>query len=246
MKQLPILVLLFFMVLGVLVGDRSLQAQEPVRRTAAVAAQGKSVEAASFYQWLFDYTKPGEKEALVVVEFQDILILTGIDLLVSFVCVWLAFLFSIRIMAFDWKKFLVFFLNLNIGWFIVLLLFRGLWEIVSSLVIKLQPDLSGVFIQHFTIIILFVAVVFYLWLQARAFGLQFAESLKMFFISQCSYFMLVFLFFAFVSPWENRLVMAAQENLGIKPVIAAYVSDIEKVTSRRDLLSLARIRMFHL
>jgi hypothetical protein len=40
--------------------------------------------------------------------------------------------------------------------------------------------------------------------------------------------------------------MAARENLGIKPVVAGYVSDMQKVTGRKDILSLVRIRLFHL
>ncbi|MFA5117620.1 MAG: hypothetical protein WC695_02075 [Candidatus Omnitrophota bacterium] len=246
MKRIWIFVPVLFMALGGLLWQVSLRAQEPTRRVTAVAATEAPVKAVSFYQWLLNYTGPDKKEGPVVVELQDTVVLSVIDLLVSLACVWLAFFFSVRIVAQDWKKFLSFFLNLNIGWFVVLLLSRGLWEMLNALVFKFQTDLAGVFSQQLTVGILFIAVVFYIWLQARAFGLQFAESLKMFLVSQGMYFILVFLFFAFVPPGENSLLIAAQETLGMKPSIGKYVSDIQKVTSRQDILSLARIRLFHL
>jgi hypothetical protein len=246
MKRIWIFVPVLFMVLGGLLWQVSLRAQEPTRRAPAVAVADAPAKAVSFYQWLLDYTGPDKKEGPVVVGLQDTVVLSVIDLLVSLACVWLAFFFSVRIVAQDWKKFLSFFMNLNIGWFVVLLLSRGLWEMLNALVFKFQTDLAGVFAQQLTVGILFIAVVFYIWLQARAFGLQFAESLKMFLVSQGMYFILVFLFFVFVPPGESSLLVSAQETLGMKPVIGKYVSDIQKVTSRQDILSLARIRLFHL
>ncbi len=246
MRRILILVPVLFMVLGGLLWQAGLQAEEPAHRAAAVAAAEAPADAANFYQWLLRYTQPDKKEEPVIIEFPDTVILTVIDLLVSLACIWLAFFFSVRILAQDWKKFASFLLNLNIGWFIVLLLCRGLWEILNALVFKFQADLANIFAQQLTVGIVFAAVIFYIWLQARAFGLRFAESLKMFIISQGMYFALVFLFLAFVPPGENSLLIAAQEKLGMKPVMGEYVSDMQKVTGRKDILSLARIRLFHL
>lgn len=165
-----------------------------------------------------------------------------IDLVLSLVCLWLS-LFSRTFLA---KPYLWFLFILNLSWFISLLILKAVWEILNFLVIRLEPNLANIVLHNFSLTVAITSGLVYVWLMARTFSLNFLGSLRAALSLHLFYFIIIFLTIGFIEPKENKRFNLLKENFGIGAVIRCYISDIHKITSKMPLLSLIRLRAFHL
>ncbi len=196
------------------------------------------------YNWLLNYIHEAGKAGPVSLGIAESLVLFGIDLTLSFLCLYLS-ISALRIRA-RAKQYAWFLFIWNFGWFIFLLIFKGIWEVLDYLVIELQPQLLGVVTDNFSIVVIFTAVLVYIWLLARTFSLGFFGATGLFFTSQAAYFAVIFTLFLFIQSPESGLLRAAQETLGLKPAVNCYLADIAKILSRQNILLLVKVKPYHL
>jgi len=177
---------------------------------------------------------------------KEYIIFFVIDLSVSLFCLWAAVLLLAAVRVSFVKTFPWFLFIFNFTWFLILLFFRLTWMSFGLLLVKLEADLAPIIIDNFSFFIIIIACLIYIWLLARTFRTNFFGALGVFLASHIFYFLIIFLFFSFASVKEDRFFNLANENLGIKPVIKSYLSDVNNVTSNKSVLDLIRIRAFHL
>lgn len=217
-----------------------------------LAAQGQNnVEVSSsvenLYTKVIDYLR-NEREAENPFNFTttEFILFFIIDLLLSLFCLWVAVsLFTLIKIPFL-KTFPWFLFIFNFSWFLILLLFKLVWQSFGIFLVRLEADLAPIIIDNFSFFIIIIACLIYIWLLARTFNLNFFGALGLFLASHLFYFLIIFLFFSFVTVKENRLFHLMNENLGIKAVIKSYLSDVNNITSNKSILDLIRIRAFHL
>ncbi len=188
----------------------------------------------------------GKAEKPLDFKITDFIVLSAIDLLLSLSCLWLAGLLLIRKRALTVKSCSWFLFILNLSWFIFLLFLKVAWQALYFLVVKLRPDLGQLVIDNFSLLVIVSAVLIYIWLLARAFELNFIGASYTLLASHLCYLLIIFLFFLSVNFQENRFFNLAKKNLGIRPIVQTYLSDVGKITSGRDMLSFIRVRAFHL
>lgn len=207
----------------------------------------QSLKQPSLYSSVVTYLR-GEQKAgkTQIPTFNDSVILLGADLVFSLLCLWLTVFLIIGKKFASIKNFAWFIFSINISWFVFLLLYRMCWDVLDFLVIRLRPDLGPSITDSFSIIIIIVSVLIYIWLLARTFHLNFPGALGTFFVSNLSYLLVIFLVFTFVNLEQDRLFILFKENLGIRAIVRSYLSDVKKITSSRDILSFIRIRPYHL
>lgn len=169
-----------------------------------------------------------------------------VDLFLSLLCVWLALWLITGLKTFLYKKYLWFLFILNLGWFILLVVFRGIWEVLYFMVIKLEPNLFGVILDNFTLLVMVTSCFVYIWLLARTFSLRFFGSLRLFFISHLFYLIIIFISSIFLNFVEADWPKLVKENLGLRPMMRGYLSDMNKISTKRNVMSLMRFRVFHL
>lgn len=177
---------------------------------------------------------------------EDLVVLIIVDLFLSLFCLWLAIRLLSGMRTLSVKRYLWFLFIFNLTWFISLLVFNVAWQVLDFLVVKLRPDLGLLIIDNLYLIAIVVAMLIYIWLLARTFGLSFFAALGVFFTSHLLYFLIIFLLFPMVTFKENRFFNLVKKNLGVKSVIQGYLSDINKIVSGQNILSYIRIRPFHL
>ena len=219
---------------------------------STLLAQDKNIPEESssiqnIYTQAIDYLR---KERGVETSFNftitEFIIFFVIDLIVSLFCLWAAVLLLVAVKVQFMKTFPWFLFIFNFTWFLILLLFRLAWMSFGLLIVRLQADLVPVMIYNFSFFIIIIACLIYIWLLARTFSANFFGALGVFLTSHIFYFLIIFLFFSFASVKEDRFFNLAKENLGIKPLIRSYLSDVNNVTSDKSVLDLIRIRAFHL
>jgi len=201
----------------------------------------------NIYTQAIDYLRL-ERQAEAPANFTlvEFILFFALDLILSLFCLWAAVtLFSLIEVSF-FRTFPWFLFIFNFTWFLILLLFRLAWMSLGLFLIRLQADLAPIIVDNFSFFIIIIACLIYIWLLARAFSLKFFGALGVFLTSHLFYFLIIFLFFSFVTIKENRFFNSAKENLGIKPVIKSYLSDVDNVTSAKSVLDLIRFRAFHL
>ena len=176
----------------------------------------------------------------------EFIIFFVIDLGLSLFCLWAAILLLVAVKVRFAKTFPWFLFIFNFTWLLMLLFFRLFWQSFGLLLVRLQADLAPAMIDNFSFFIIIIACLIYIWLLARTFSLNFFGALGVFLASHIFYFLIIFLFFLTVTIKDNRFFNLAKENLGIKPVIKSYLSDVNNVTSNKSVLELIRIRAFHL
>ena len=173
-------------------------------------------------------------------------ILLVTDLALSLLCLWLTLCLITGQKIFPYKKYLWFLLILNFGWFVFLLIFRLAWAILYFMVIRLEPGLYGVILDNLTLAVTLTGVFVYIWLSARTFGLNFINSLKLFFISHMLYLTIIFALFFFAGFTHPDWSKSAGEKLGLKPMFKSYIADVSRIATKMNVLSLARFRAFRL
>ncbi len=178
----------------------------------------------------------GIKEAIIIYAF---------DFGLSLFFLWLA-LFLNGIRGFRPKQYAWFLFAVNLSWFICLMVFRWIFNILDYLALNSRPDLSGVVLDNFSLFIIFSAIGVYIWLLARTFNIGFVGALKTFIFSNFAYFLLIFILFYFYATTEGTLLYSADRVLGFKQAMHNYLGDLDKISSGADILSFFRLRLYHL
>lgn len=168
------------------------------------------------------------------------------DLVLSLACLWLSLLFTAGFKLFSAKQYLWFLSMLNLSWFILFAIFKGVWEVLNFLIIRLEPGLTAVTLHNFSLAVIIAVSVVYIWLIARTFSLNFFGSLKVALSTHLIYAAVILLLVGLVKPQEKGWLKLAEENFRLGAVADCYISDIRKITSKMPLLSLIRLRAFHL
>lgn len=178
------------------------------------------------------------------VEAKDIVIVNAIDFFFSALCLWTAILVMTGVKVLEIKKYLWFVLAVTLCWYCMLVGFKLFWGMLDFLVIRLRPELKDALVDFFSISILTMAVLTYIWLLARTFGLGFVGSLSVFGLSHIIYFAAIFIFAA-VAPVKDRYCELIRFHMGLAPSIQAYLRDLYKLVSSNNILVLLRLRFYH-
>jgi hypothetical protein len=190
-----------------------------------------------------------EREAKDVVKLnlQETLVLFIVDLVLSLLSLWLAIFFMTEMKMVAAKKYLWFLFIWNVTWFVILILSKVSWGILDFLVISTRQDLSPLISINFPLILIIFTMLIYIWLLARSFSLNFFGALGVFITSHLVYFVMIFLILSSTRIFgPERLYLSARQGLSIRQVIRSYIMDSQKIAQRKDLLSLVRIKAFHL
>jgi len=201
-----------------------------------------------FYSTIIKYLRFEEKtDKTQVLSLNDSLIVFGVDFVFSLFCLWLTLLLLVgKKFASSVKNFGWFFFSFNLVWFVFLLFYKMSWSLLDFLVMRLRPDLAPPITDSYCFIIIVASVLLYIWVLARTFHLNFYGAFGTFAISNLAYLGVIFLVFSFINPGESRILNLIKDNLGVKPVIHSYLSDVKKITSDSGILSLVRIKPFHI
>ncbi|TAN61866.1 hypothetical protein EPN16_02670 [bacterium] len=173
-----------------------------------------------------------------------VLIFTDLFLSLSALCLTLRLIAGVK--TFLYKKYLWFLFILNFGWFILLTVFKGVWEALYFMVIRLEPGLFGVIQDNFTLMVIAFSFFAYQWLLARTFSLRFFGALRVLFVSHLFYLIAAFILFISLSFTGTDWPQALKENIGPSAMAKGCISDIGKISARGNVLSLFRLRAFHL
>lgn len=179
-------------------------------------------------------------------EIKNFIILNTFDLLLSFFCLWLAFLLFFGKRKIWEKNYLWFLFIVNLSWFLFLIFLRLAWRGMDFLVIRLESDLRTVFLDNFYLLAISGGLCIYIWLQARSFQLVFFDTVKIFLVSHLFYFLVISFFLLSIGARENAFFDLIKMRFGIESIIQNYISDVDKVTSGQDVLSFIRLRAFHI
>jgi len=175
---------------------------------------------------------------------EDFIVMVGLDLPLSLFCLWVALFFLTEIKSLVAKKYIWFLFVFNLSWFISLILLKGAWYILDFLIIRARPELLNRVVDNFSVGVMLIPIPIYIWLLARTFNLNFFGASITFFTSHLIYF-LIGLLVLFI-PLENKVLDLVQKNVGFKPIVRSYLWDARKITSRQSILTLVKVRPFHL
>lgn len=178
------------------------------------------------------------------VDTKDLIIVYAIDFVFSAFCLWIGVLVMTGVKVFEVKKYLWFFVAVTLCWYMMLIGFKMFWGMLDFLVIKLRPELKDAIVDFFSVSMIVVAILTYIWLLARTFSLGFVGALSVFAVSHIIYFAALFIFGA-VAPQDNFYCELIRFRLGLGPSIQAYLKDLYKLVSSNNLLLLLRLRFYH-
>ena len=211
-----------------------------------VLAADKQAAPGNFYGWAVYYLRQANETRPAALEVQEQVVVSSIDVILSAFCMYVALWMCTGTKIVIFKKYLWFIFGFNLAWCILLLVFRTGWEALDFLVIKLQPDLKDTVWNHFALAVVITPVFLYIWLIARTFSLKFYAALGTFLISHALYLLIIYLFISFIPSEGNGGVTLIKETMGLTPVVQSYLSDINHITTKQPLMSLLRVRPFHL
>ena len=168
----------------------------------------------------------------------------AVDFLFSALCLWTAVVVMTGVKVVDVKKYLWFIVGVTLCWYFVLLGFKMFWGMLDFLVLRLRPELKDALVDFFSISMLVMAALTYIWLLARTFTLGFMGALSVFALSHIFYFAVLFIFAA-VAPKNNYFCELIRMHLGLGPSIQAYLRDLYRLVSGSNILMLLRLRFYH-
>ena len=247
MKKLLLIMIICFGVLQILsLADAAVDV-DTIKQEGNTIYSGVQNSIGNFnpYEWISNKIRAAKEQEHVQVTSKEQVVIYIVDLIISFLCTWFA-LWTYTMEAALSKKYLWFLVSFNILGVIFLLGFQVCWEMLSYLVIRLQPDLSEGIQGGLCLIMIVSAIGMYIWLLARNFNLQFFGAARTFFISHALYAVLIAVFFMMISPGEKTMLGRAGKNLGFESIIQSYVSDLHTIVTHEPLTSLVRIRAYHL
>ena len=241
---LTCLISLFVLVNAITVGAESKVRPSEKRSPSSLnilKSFGVSEEIAHYFQINDTSIKTPPKLSLL----ENILV-ACIDIVVSLLCLWLALVLVSGTWSLDFNRYMKFLLFFNIVWFGSLVLFKLLWAAFDYLVIKLQPDMAGIISRNFAIAVISLEIIVYLWLLARVFSMKFFGILLTCVITQLFYFTIIFLIVTFIPMQDSQLFGLLKNNLGFKAEVNRYFSNLYKLTSGENVISLVQLKAYHI
>ncbi|MDD2702423.1 MAG: hypothetical protein PHC33_00200 [Candidatus Omnitrophica bacterium] len=169
-----------------------------------------------------------------------------VDLFFSFFCLWVSLWLFTREIKLVFRRYFWFIFFFNLSWFCMLVFLKGVWMVLDYLVIRLQPDTIGVVLNNYISAVFVIALIIYVWILARTFGLTSLTAVGTLAVSHLFYLTIIFLVLSFAFPAESPQFNAVRNYFGFKPIVYGYLSDIEKAVSGNNILDFVRIRPFHL
>ena len=230
--------IIFILILGASLG---------LIQTANAKTYEESLEQSDLYNQILNNLQT-EKELIRPLNLNptESIFLDLLDLFFSAFCLWGAMLLLVGNKLIPFKRYFWFLFIINLSWFLLLLLFRGVWMALDYLVIHLQPDLLLNVLNNFSFAVILTSVIVYIWLLARSFSLSFFGALGSFLLSHLIYFVIIFSFFSFVKVNGNKWFDLAKQNLGLSPAVQSYLSDVNKINSDHSVVSYVRFRVYHI
>jgi len=213
-------------------------------------AQGSGDEYTTFmkdgsvYAKLVDFMRVEKHGNTAKVTSGDITVIYVIDFLFSALCLWAAILAMTGVKVFEIKKYLWFVFSVTLCWYFMLISFKMLWGMLDFLVLKLRPELKSSLVDFFSVAMIVVAILTYIWLVARAFTLGFIGALSVTVLSHIFYFAILFLFAA-IAPRNNHYCDMVRIYMGLGASVQEYLRDLYKLVSSNNLLMLVRLRFCH-
>ncbi|RJO63579.1 MAG: hypothetical protein C4540_06935 [Candidatus Omnitrophota bacterium] len=202
---------------------------------------------ANLKTYVSEEKKTGLQEAQTPLDttFVEALLIFCTDLAFSLFCLWLTMWILVGVRKYNPAPYLWFIAMFNLSWYVALWLFRGIWHIISVLIISHQPDLEPLLLGQVTLCAFCVAAILYVWLLARIFQLQLFGAIKAFCISHAFYILFAFFFVSF--PYFNQGPgRVFKEGLKLSAAVHTYVAEVNEVAYGTDMLRLKKIRLFHL
>ena len=176
---------------------------------------------------------------------QDAAVYIVVDVLVAFVCLWVALYFMSGQKIVEFKRYFWFFIALNIGWFVILYLNYFFWGMLDYLVLRLRPEYKNELLNFFFVAIIVESAVLYIWLLARNFSLDFIGAAGTFVISQAIFF-IIFFIFSIAAPKNSTYCVVVNNHIGFLPSLHGYLRDAAAISSHGGVMSLIRLRFYHL
>ncbi|MCM8801082.1 MAG: hypothetical protein NC912_03600 [Candidatus Omnitrophica bacterium] len=169
-----------------------------------------------------------------------------IDIFLSFFSLFIVMYFFMHLKNMRIRKYLWFIFIWNIAWFVELFVLRGVWSVLN-LILGLRPDLEQVIQDNSCLIFIIVSSLIYIWLLARSFSLDFKGALSTFLASHLIYFIFAFLAIQItLSLGLKRFHYAFKQDLGAYPIFRDYIMDNTYLAKEQSVLSLLKIKGFHL
>jgi len=191
-----------------------------------------------------------ERDAKDVVRLglRETAVLFIVDLVLSLLSLWLAIFFMTEMKNRAIKQYLWFIFIWNVTWVVILILSKVAWGMLNFLVISIRPDLGPLILIHFPLILIIFTMLIYIWLLARTFSLNFFGALGVFITSHLVYFVIIFILLVGATHASSlkELYQKVSGTFGIRPVVRQYIKDSVKIAQGQDILSLIRIKAFHL
>jgi len=206
------------------------------------SGSGRLLEKSSVYAQVAQIFPQGESASQ---SLENTAIQFVFDLILSWGCLWLALLMFTGEKTLRFKCYGMFLLALNIAFFVLSLIAKGAWEVLDFLVIKIQPDLLGSILDKFLIAVPLLAIVFYVWLLARNFGMTSIGAIGTFLFSHLFYCGAVYLIFTYAITQPVGFNIS-KNTYGIQPIVHGYIADVDNIISNNSVLSFFRLRPFHL
>ncbi len=210
------------------------------------AAEGAVMEKSTVYNSIVGYMQSIDDTPWVQGSLEQGVFFFVIDLFFSLFCLWVSVWLFTREAKLVLRRYFWFILFFNLSWFCMLIFLKGAWLVLDYLIVRLQPDTIGVVLNNYISAVFIIAVIIYIWVLARTFGLTSLTALGTLVVSHLFYLIVVFLVLSFaVSPGSPQFD-AVRNYFGAKPIVFGYLSDIEKAVSSNNILDFVRIRPFHL
>ncbi len=190
----------------------------------------------------FRYAK--ETMATFTFDYKDLLFAILVDFPFSLVCLLIALRSLPGRHPYEFKSFVWFIFAINIGRFVAFIFFKGVWMVIKTLVIDFRPHWKVPLIDSFYMGAILACIIIYIWLTARTFKVDALEAVRTFIVSHVIYCGIVYIFITFVP--DNRATRFVNKNMGLRTIVQSYILDVDKVSQGGHVLSLLRIKPFHM
>lgn len=152
-----------------------------------------------------------------------------IDLVFSFVTLWMVLVLVAGIKKFNIKQYLWFWFAFNLSCLIFFIFYGFAWDTLYYLMIRLRPDLKSIVLDNFYLFSIVFPSGLYIWLLARTFSLNFFGACGIFVFSHLLYFLFSMLIITYVP----SSYFPFGEFLGFKAIIKSYLECVDIISSNR-------------
>ena len=211
----------------------------------AVSSYEKFLVHHNFYRSIVMYLRYAKEiMATFAFDYKDLLFAILVDFPFSLVCLLIALRSLPGRHPYEFKSFVWFFFAINIGRFVAFIFFKGIWIAIKTFVVDFRPHWLIPFTESFYMATIMVWIIIYIWLTARTFKLDALEAVRTFIISHVIYCGIAYIFVAFVP--DNRAASFVNKNTGLRTIVQSYILDVDKIVRGSSILSLIRIKAFHI